>query len=647
MRRDIRTWTLAIIITCCAAWVTAAAAAGEPPFDPATISLPGNLVSNPSFESGRPGKGAPDDWTFYAAPQYASLTGEAALHGRHAVLVDRPPLPGIVHVAARQAVPIVPGQEYTLCAWVKVERSNAGVFSLYLDFLDANKQRLAIKQVSQREVTEGWKRLAVTALAPAQAAFAQVLVPYVDGDMRVLTDCVSLTSATGGRPDVRGAISGLTASRLSGSSIYLDWTSPLEHHEVDWRVEGQSRWNTIANVWSAFHNVILLQPQTAYEFQVRGLPPRLIDENGKPAPAAPSLESPVVRAATTKVEPKLWEGLQLWPTQHIASFPDQQCYPCIEFYQGAFYVVEARLYGIHLSRLREQDFAVEWTKQLVPPVKPVSAYQGIPDTCIFQDKLWVMWNRQATGDPKYQIMDSRQLVLQYDLATGQISAPMTIESTKPGCGTWEGGLTVYQGRLWMMWMEVWLNPEGRRRTQIVLRPYEDGRFTETIVFPCPSAYPYGPSINVFGNRMILLWSDLAVGEQRPDFEPLYCTFFDGKDFSPSVQIHGEGRSRYAKGAQLGDDFYCVFKCNSRYPNSGYLYHDLALTRISSDARQIKTTYWVDDVKYNSSPDMIQHGGGLVAVYGKFEHAYGNPRDPALNHGSFIGWIRPDRAPTGN
>jgi hypothetical protein len=250
-----------------------------------------------------------------------------------------------------------------------------------------------------------------------------------------------------------------------------------------------------------------------------------------------------------------------------------------------------------------------------------------------------MWNRQATGDPKYQIMDSRQHVLTYDFTTGETSKPVTIESTKPGCGTWEGGITVYQGKLWMMWLEVWLNEDKRRRTRVVLRPYEDGKFTDTMVFEnCPSVYPYGPSINTFGDKIILLWSDLAATEKAPESEPLYCTFFDGKKFSNNVMIHEKGRSRYAKGAQLGENFYCTYKCNTQYPKSGYMYHDLALTRIGPEAKEIATTYWVDDVKYNSSPDMTFYNGGLIVVYGKFEHAYGARHDPAICHGSFIGRI---------
>ncbi len=616
-----------------------AVSADEDRFEAGSISLPGNMVSNPSFEAGRQRKDVPDDWDFYANPRYLSLVEGGALHGSRAVLVDRPVLTGIVHVAAKQVVPIVPECQYTLSAWVNVELSEGGRICIYLDFLDANRQRITIRQASQTEPTEGWKKLSLTARAPAGAAYAQLLVPYVDGRMRVRTDCVALTSDDGGRPASEGAIRDFMASRPTSSSVYLAWNSGWEHHEIDFRREREAQWTTIRNVWSDFHNVIQLDPQTAYQFRVRALPPQRIDENGKPVAAGEPVTSQVIRAATTAVEPQLWQGLKLWPTEHVPTFPDGQAYPCIEFYKDAFYLVEARGYAIYLSKLRQSDFGVEWTNEIVPRVKEVSSYQGIPDTCVFQDKLWVMWNRQATGDPNYEIMDSRQLVLTYDFATGRLSEPITIEAIQPGCGTWEGGLTVYQGKLWMMWLEVKLNEEKRRRTRIVLRPYEDGRFTGTVVFDrCPSVYPYGPSVNVFGDRMILLWSDLAALEKQADHEPLYGTFFDGESFSPSVPIYEKGRSRYAKGAQFGDSFYCVYKCNTHYPESGYMYHDLALTRIGPGAGQIATTYWVDDVKYNSSPDMTSDGNGMVVVYGKFEHAYGRRHDPAINHGTFLGRI---------
>jgi len=151
--------------------------------------------------------------------------------------------------------------------------------------------------------------------------------------------------------------------------------------------------------------------------------------------------------------------------------------------------------------------------------------------------------------------------------------------------------------------------------------------------------PVSVDFNVapIGDKLILLWSDLEAAEKDVEHEPIYFTLFDGQRFGESVKFNDKVRNRYAKGAQLGDAFYCVYKCNSQYPKTGYMYHDLALTRIGRDGR-FDTTYWADDVKYNSSPDMCRMGDALYAVYGKFEHLYGRREDPARNHGAFWGKI---------
>ena len=615
---------------------------GAETFDPATLAPPGNLVSNCSFERDEPANGEPDGWHFYGNRRYEKLSDAKALHGKRSVLVDRPVLEGIVHVAGEQWVPIQPGHPYTLSAWVLVERCNNGYVRIYLDYYNAAKHRIEVVWAECTEKTDGWRRLTVTHPAPKDAAYARLLVPYIDGHTRVFYDCVTLTSPTGGLAGTEGAdeVRNLRAERVTCNAVHLKWASDARQHEVDFRKGDATTWQTERTVWSTFHTVIMLAPETTYEFRVRTVTPGRFDENGKTVGGGPGPNSAIVRAQTTAATPKTWQGLKLSPTWHVPTFPAGTTYPCIEFHDGHFYVVECAGGGLHLSKARPADFSVVWKKELVARVKEIATYQGIPDTCIFGDKLYVMWNRQATGDPKYVIMDSRQWFKTYDLKTGEIGPETVIESTKPDCGTWEGGLDVYQGKLWMMWLEVWLKDKTRRRTRLVMRPWENGRFTRTVVFDnCPSAYPYGPSISPFGDKLILLWSDLEAAEKDVEHEPIYLTLFDGQRFGESVKFNDKVRNRYAKGAQLGDAFYCVYKCNSQYPKTGYMYHDLALTRIGRDGK-VDTTYWVDDVKYNSSPDMCRMGDALYAVYGKFEHLYGRREDPARNHGAFWGKITP-------
>jgi hypothetical protein len=58
------------------------------------------------------------------------------------------------------------------------------------------------------------------------------------------------------------------------------------------------------------------------------------------------------------------------------------------------------------------------------------------------------------------------------------------------------------------------------------------------------------------------------------------------------------------------------------------------------AKTAAVTSLVDDVKYNSSPDVTEHKGRLVYVYNKFEHLYGGAGDPSKLYGCFIGTIKP-------
>ena len=63
-------------------------------------------------------------------------------------------------------------------------------------------------------------------------------------------------------------------------------------------------------------------------------------------------------------------------------------------------------------------------------------------------------------------------------------------------------------------------------------------------------------------------------------------------------------------------------------------------RSEGNARGCFVQELVDDVKYNSSPDITWHNGCLVYVYNKFEHLYGGRNDPGRLYGCFIARLRP-------
>ena len=71
-----------------------------------------------------------------------------------------------------------------------------------------------------------------------------------------------------------------------------------------------------------------------------------------------------------------------------------------------------------------------------------------------------------------------------------------------------------------------------------------------------------------------------------------------------------------------------------------MFHDIGLALVDPASGAVEITSLVNDVKYNSSPDMAWHNGRLVYVYNKFEHLYGSRTDLGKLYGCFLGTITP-------
>jgi len=75
-----------------------------------------------------------------------------------------------------------------------------------------------------------------------------------------------------------------------------------------------------------------------------------------------------------------------------------------------------------------------------------------------------------------------------------------------------------------------------------------------------------------------------------------------------------------------------------------MFHDIALALVDPVDGAMEVVSLVDDIKYNSSPDIAWHKGQLVYVYNKHEHRYGSRADPSELYGCFLGTIRPVQTP---
>ncbi|NLF72027.1 MAG: fibronectin type III domain-containing protein [Candidatus Anammoximicrobium sp.] len=402
----------------------------------------------------------------------------------------------------------------------------------------------------------------------------------------------------------------------------------IESWRVLYRKKGEADWQPVdAVVLERFHHVIFLEPATEYEFLVRRVAPE----------GTVRAESQVLAASTKAAERRVWNGFQIPPDQRMATQP--AVYPCIESVAGKLYYSECRGGTIWLSQLDESLRPV-WTKPWVEPflVDGKPCYQGQTQSAVLDGTLYLSWKRAYRGDAPY----ARQCIASYDTRTGKIAGPFVIEPKDAAESTWNGGIAAVDGQLWVSycrWREL---PEGYRTT-VTVRTLDPGLAKlgpPHELNPQPTETPYTPFLSVFDGELVVAFTDSAA---KTDRQPLWLVRFDGTRFHDLVTVSSGGFNQYAKGVQVGDRLALVWKYGEPYPArifGSYMFHDVGLALVDPKTGAVEKTSLVDDVKYNSSPDITRHNDCLVYVYNKFEHLYGGRNDPGKLYGCFIGRLRP-------
>jgi len=399
---------------------------------------------------------------------------------------------------------------------------------------------------------------------------------------------------------------------------------------VFFRKRGKAKWQGVgAVVLERFHNVIFLEPETRYEFQVRRLS----------ADGEVEAHSQVLAAATKPVGERVWQGLRLGLDRRTPTPP--AVYPCIESVGGKLYYSQSRGGSLWLTEL-DDELKARWTKEWVKPflVDGRRCYQGQTQTAAVGHTLYLSWKRAYGGDAPH----ARQCVASYDTRTGAIGEPFVIEPDDPAESTWNGGIAAVKGELWVSYCRWRPDAKGYRTTVTVRRlDYERRKLGPAFeLSDQPTATPYTPFLSVFNDELVACFTD---SQRKTDMQPLWLVRFDGKRFHGLMTVSPTGFNQYAKGVQWGDKLVLVWKYGAPYPSrlyGRYMFHDIGLALVDPVANTVEITSLADDIKYNSSPDIAWHGGRLVTVYNKFEHLYGSRADPGKLHGCFIGAIVPAR-----
>ncbi|MCF7906738.1 carbohydrate binding domain-containing protein [Patescibacteria group bacterium] len=149
-----------------------------------------NLILNSGLEEDVNEDGVPDHWDSYALPDSFDLQNNGCLSGQ-CWFVDTTS----DTAAASQYIKINPGSTYELSAWVKAREGSTGSVKIYLAYVDQKPSGDWIDVVSvanDNDLQGKWEKLSVSLIAPLDAQYARVLVPYVSDLMEVHVDNISL-----------------------------------------------------------------------------------------------------------------------------------------------------------------------------------------------------------------------------------------------------------------------------------------------------------------------------------------------------------------------------------------------------------------------------------------------------------------------
>jgi hypothetical protein len=623
---------LSWLLSGCLALLLGAATSGaaQPAFNARLLSVRYNLLSNPSFEA--PAEGQPPSWEILPAGAL-QFSPETPRHGRVCLQTAGAPAP----FTLSQKVPACPRATYELTAWLRVSGESGGV-GLALQALQPGGQVLAETRTLAAP-RDGWQEVQARLTVPRLSGWVRVVALTAPAGATVAVDAVRLARLTG--PATYGPLLAHLAANQKGANwALLTWDSEETSFNLHTRQSGDrpSPWVTRPGLRQSRYSWQLLEPDMNYEVRVSLPQPPHYDETGQQVTSPlPVVQTPVLPLRTSPWTPRKWGRLQLWPTRHLDTFPGDQSYPCVEGFREALYVTEVHGGGVHLSRVLPPNLQVDWTRPLLPPQPEQKLVYTDLDTCVYADRLYLAATRQS---PAATAASRTSLVVAiYDLALDKpVGEPLVVTPTRPEAVALQGAVMTYRDQVWLTWLEAF-SQQGQRHTDLVIAPLQEGGVGERQVWKEGPSSLFGPALTIFEEQLAILFTDLtAVG--RLGYEPLGLVRFDGLSFARRQRLTGLGSSRYPDAHQFGRHLALVYRSDAAYAIYDRRYQDLRLALLGPAGLANEDTAYVADMTYNTAPSITMLGNDLWVAYQKFSHAYGDPADPAVAYGTFLGRLSP-------
>lgn len=622
-------------------------------FDARDLAPARNQISNPSFEA--PTSTLPPGYAPVLGATRSAVSQDQAFHGRTSLLIEASPCaqgsPSVTAPTAgamRQDVPACGGCTYELSGWIKHATPGSGEAWLALEMLDGHQSMLARQQVSVGGDEADWRPVAVELKAPRETALVRVLIG-ADPGVSAYVDALRLRIAAGHPPRTyKSPISELRVDRTEATWVTLKWSGPPGPYEISYRDRRRPRDQSIVskNVPGFTYSLVGLQPHARYEVRMRLVRPEHYDEQGQ-------VVEPPVRLADPKplwVTTGAWEYrqvglLRIWPVKALQLMDGPGSNARIEAAKDHLYVAQEFGGGIHLSKLSPTTLEPVWTRQLVAPATSGPA-PVLQDILVLAETLYVLYQRGPT----------ELALVSFNLETEQAAEPVVVPLGEPATRITGSSLAGYRDQLWVLWLdETGAGTQARGVLRLALFSGEGLTKTyawgEGLIPGGDSAadlvgnslsragfVPAEPSLARFGDELVIPFTDILAEGLEPGYQPLYMIGFNGLAFERLRKLRDVGRNRQARGCQLGPNFYLLSASDANYLTYDGRYRDLVLAALPPGQVSLETIRYLDDQKYDVSPDIVALGESLWTVHDKYDYAPTADGPAPYHFGIFIGRI---------
>ncbi len=596
-----------------------------------------NFISNPSFEAGLKG------WHIHSEKTavYALIT-ENPIHGTNSLFIsaasNTTPAPAPLLF---QDVPACGKCLYELSGWIKQMPMSRGAVCLFVQALDAYENILAESHSAQFS-EENWQQLIVSLVSPPETELIRVGIKG-EPEAAFAVDALRLHIRRGPRRRQWGPyITNFRATRIEATWARLSWKGPSLPYEISYRALRKPKEKAIVliNLPGHAYSLVGLEPSTEYEIRLRLLWPEFYDERGQlsTAPARP-MDPPPIKMITPSWQPRSLGFWRLWPPVACQRLPGPGYNPRIEAAGEHLYIGYEYGGNIYLSKIsptRMPQCQPEWTREILASESARDPLKLV-DMCVEGTKIYLL----------YQQADKNLGLALFDWELEQIEAPIDLQIAASMQNLKQMALSCFRNELWIIHSSAALPINKRQEAHLIIKisPEKNvhilnlSSLSKMLDVQDIAAAPVG-------DELLLLLTARIPDPQGRAQTALFGASFNGLYLRWLRKLHEVERIRQPRLCALGAALYAAFVAEKPASAQERNYSSLQLASFAATQPVDEIVSYVDDMKYNRSPDIVVLNNSLWLVHEKWEFAPASENPPPRYHGLFLGridfgpWRRP-------